>query len=51
MGEKTVDNMKIWDHVSKTDPGHTKQVDFGRKFTAIDELQLDERRQLQAGNY
>jgi len=30
------DNMKIWDAVSKTDPRHTKQVSFGRKFTAID---------------
>lgn len=29
-------NMKIWDAVSKTDPAHTKEVSFGRKFTAID---------------
>jgi len=28
--------MKIWDKVAKTDPDHTKQVSFGRKFTAID---------------
>lgn len=29
-------NMKIWDMVSRTDPDHTKTVEFGRKFTAID---------------
>lgn len=28
--------MRIWDAVSKTDVDHTKQVTFGRKFTAID---------------
>lgn len=30
------DNMRIWNAVSKTDPDHTKEVSFGRKFTAID---------------
>ena len=30
------ENLKIWDAVSQTDVDHTKQVDFGRKFTAID---------------
>jgi hypothetical protein len=30
------DTMRIWDAVSKTDPAHTKPVEFGRKFTAID---------------
>jgi len=29
-------NMKLWDAVSRTDPDHTKTVEFGRKFTAID---------------
>jgi hypothetical protein len=29
-------NMDFWDSVSNTDVAHTKQVDFGRKFTAID---------------
>lgn len=29
-------NMEIWDKVCKTDPKHTKKVEFGRKFTAID---------------
>jgi hypothetical protein len=29
-------NMSIWDAVSKTDVDHTKEVSFGRKFTAID---------------
>ena len=29
-------NMVIWDKVSKTDVDHTKEVSFGRKFTAID---------------
>lgn len=29
-------NMKLWDSVAKTDPKHTKKVEFGRKFTAID---------------
>lgn len=28
--------MRIWDAVSKTDVDYTKQVTFGRKFTAID---------------
>lgn len=30
------DNMAIWNAVSQTDPDHTKEVSFGRKFTAID---------------
>ncbi len=30
------DNTRIWDAVSKTDPAHTKAVEFGRKFTSID---------------
>lgn len=29
-------NMKLWDSVAKTDVDHTKEVSFGRKFTAID---------------
>lgn len=29
------ENMKIWDAVSKTDPKHTKEVSFGRKFTSV----------------
>lgn len=29
-------NMDLWNQVCKTDPRHTKQVGFGRKFTAID---------------
>jgi len=29
-------NMDLWDSVSETDVEHTKQVTFGRKFTAID---------------
>lgn len=29
-------NMRIWDAVSRTDPTHTKKVEFGRKFTSID---------------
>lgn len=33
---ETSNNMKIWDSVSQTDPDHTKEVSFGRKFTAID---------------
>lgn len=28
--------MRIWDAVSVTDPDHTKPVEYGRKFTAID---------------
>lgn len=32
-----VDNhMKLWESVTKTDPRHTKQVTYGRNFTAID---------------
>lgn len=30
------DNMTLWNSVCETDPGTTKKVDFGRKFTAID---------------
>lgn len=33
---KRDNNMEIWDAVSKTDPDHTKTVQYGRKFTAID---------------
>lgn len=29
-------NMRIWDALKKTDPAHTKEVGFGRKFTSID---------------
>lgn len=29
-------HMELWDKVSKTDVDHTKEVSFGRKFTAID---------------
>lgn len=29
-------HMEIWDQVSRTDIDHTKEVTFGRKFTAID---------------
>jgi hypothetical protein len=30
------DNLRIWNAVSKTDPNHTKPVEFGRRFTSID---------------
>lgn len=30
--------MKLWDAVCQTDPAHTKTVDLGRKFTAIDPM-------------
>jgi hypothetical protein len=33
---KAADPLRIWNAVSKTDPRHTKPVEFGRKFTAID---------------
>lgn len=33
---KQPDNMRVWDRVCKTDPAHTKEVKFGRKFTTID---------------
>ena len=29
-------NLRIWNAVCRTDPKHTKPVEFGRKFTAID---------------
>jgi len=28
--------MKVWSEVCQTDPAHTKKVNFGREFTAID---------------
>ena len=31
-----MENMSIWNAVQKTDPDYTKEVTFGRKFTAID---------------
>jgi hypothetical protein len=30
------DTLELWNSVEKTDPKHTKEVKFGRKFTAID---------------
>ncbi len=32
------DNLMLWKKVCTTDPEHTKQVEFGRKFTAIDAM-------------
>lgn len=32
-------NMSLWDAVSKTKPSHTKEVNLGRKFHAIDPYQ------------
>ena len=31
-----MDNMQLWGQVEKTNPQHTKEVKFGRRFTAID---------------
>lgn len=31
-------NMQLWNNVCTTDAGHTKRVEFGRKFTAIDAM-------------
>jgi hypothetical protein len=36
MDETRVENMRVWNAVCRTDPKHTKPVEFGRKFTAID---------------
>jgi len=36
MTDKKINTMRIWDQVSTTDVSHTKEVSFGRKFTAID---------------
>lgn len=36
MDKRTAANMRIWSAVCRTDPAHTKPVEFGRKFTAID---------------
>ena len=33
---KQDNNMELWDRVSRSDVSHTKEVSFGRKFTAID---------------
>lgn len=32
-------NLKLWERVEKTNPGHTKQVKLGRAITAIDPYQ------------
>lgn len=34
--EQRAANLRIWNAVCRTDPRHTKPVEFGRKFTAID---------------
>lgn len=34
--DECAQKMRIWNAVCKTDPKHTKPVEFGRKFTAID---------------
>lgn len=36
MTDELKENMELWNQVCKTDPRHTKEVGFGRKFTAID---------------
>ena len=36
MEKEKNNNLEFWESVEKTDPKHTKQVSFGRKFTAID---------------
>lgn len=33
-----LNNLDLWNRVEKTDPTHTKKVEFGRKFTAIDAM-------------
>jgi len=35
---KEGNNLSLWNRVSKTDPSKTKEVSFGRKFTAIDPM-------------
>jgi len=35
----TEKNMKLWHEVCETNPDHTKEVTFGRGFTAIDPMQ------------
>ena len=32
------DKLKLWKSVEKTDPSHTRKVEYGRKFTAIDAM-------------
>jgi len=36
MTDDTENNMRVWSQVETTDPDDTKEVNFGRKFTAID---------------
>lgn len=36
MANDLKDTMRLWDQFKSTDPAHTKKVEFGRKFTAID---------------
>ena len=36
MANPVNDNMRLWSKFKDTDPLHTKKVEFGRKFTAID---------------
>lgn len=36
MADAVNDNMRLWNRFKETDPAHTKKVEFGRKFTAID---------------
>ena len=34
-----MNNLELWEKVEKTNPAHTKEVNLGRKFTAIDAYQ------------
>ena len=34
-----MDNLELWNSIEKTNPAHTKEVNFGRKMTAIDPYQ------------
>lgn len=36
MAQELNNNMRLWKQFETTDPKHTKAVEFGRKFTAID---------------
>ena len=38
VADDRINNMALWNRVKTTDPKHTKKVEFGRKFTAIDAM-------------
>ena len=46
-----MNKLELWEKVEKTNPKHTKEVKFGRKFTAIDPYQQIKNATKEFGEY